>query len=136
MTTTEQTKVQPRLKTRYREEIRDALNKEFAYANVMQIPGVVTIETRASPSWTYRWAQNLTSWPTAVRTAEPPHDEIKRTPLQTTLDLHVAVLAIREPDSIAGSLDSVALRPSPFVSPRACRRLLARASLGDIPLSA
>ena len=74
--------------------------------------------------------------PTAVRTAEPPHDEIKRTPLQTTLDLHVAVLAIREPDSIAGSLDSVALRPSPFVSPRACRRLLARASLGDIPLSA
>jgi large subunit ribosomal protein L5 len=39
MTTTE--KVQPRLKTRYREEIRDALNKEFAYANVMQIPGVV-----------------------------------------------------------------------------------------------
>ena len=38
--------------------------------------------------------------------------------------------------SIAGSLDSVALRPSPFVSPRACRRLLARASLGDIPLSA
>jgi len=73
---------------------------------------------------------------TAVRTAEPPHDEIKRTPLQTTLDLHVAVLAIREPDSIAGSLDSVALRPSPFVSPRACRRLLARASLGDIPLSA
>ena len=74
--------------------------------------------------------------PTAVRTAEPSHDEIKRTPLQTTLDLHVAVLAIREPDSIAGSLDSVALRPSPFVSPRACRRLLARASLGDIPPSA
>src|SRR5947209_20312802 len=43
MTTTEQTKVQPRLKTRYREEIRDALNKEFAYANVMQIPGVVKV---------------------------------------------------------------------------------------------
>jgi large subunit ribosomal protein L5 len=41
MTTTE--KVQPRLKTRYREEIRDALNKEFAYANVMQIPGVVKV---------------------------------------------------------------------------------------------
>ena len=33
MTTTE--KVQPRLKVRYRDEIRDALNKEFAYANVM-----------------------------------------------------------------------------------------------------
>jgi large subunit ribosomal protein L5 len=41
MTTTE--KVQPRIKTRYREEIRDALNKEFAYANVMQIPGVVKV---------------------------------------------------------------------------------------------
>ena len=41
MTTTE--KVQPRLKTRYREEIRDALNKEFAYPNVMQIPGVVKV---------------------------------------------------------------------------------------------
>src|SRR6202021_2227429 len=41
MTTTE--KVQPRLKTRYREEIRDALNKEFGYANVMEIPGVVKV---------------------------------------------------------------------------------------------
>ena len=38
MTTVESTKVQPRLKTRYREEIKDALNKEFDYANVMQIP--------------------------------------------------------------------------------------------------
>ena len=41
MTTTE--KVQPRLKQRYREEIKDALNKEFDYANVMQIPGVVKV---------------------------------------------------------------------------------------------
>ncbi len=41
MTTTE--KVQPRLKARYVDEIRDALNKEFAYANVMQIPGVVKV---------------------------------------------------------------------------------------------
>ncbi|MBF6337280.1 50S ribosomal protein L5 [Nocardia gipuzkoensis] len=41
MTTTE--KVQPRLKQRYREEIKDALNKEFNYANVMQIPGVVKV---------------------------------------------------------------------------------------------
>ena len=30
-------KVQPRLKQRYRNEIRDALNKEFDFANVMQI---------------------------------------------------------------------------------------------------
>src|ERR1700712_169446 len=47
MTTTEQTtreqKVVPRLKTRYREEIKDALNKECSYPNVMQIPGVVKV---------------------------------------------------------------------------------------------
>ena len=41
MTTTE--KIVPRLKTRYREEIKDALNAEFQYANVMQIPGVVKV---------------------------------------------------------------------------------------------
>ena len=33
----------PRLKQRYREEIKDALQKEFGYANVMQIPGVVKV---------------------------------------------------------------------------------------------
>jgi large subunit ribosomal protein L5 len=33
----------PRLKERYRAEIRDALNSEFHYANVMQIPGVVKV---------------------------------------------------------------------------------------------
>ncbi|MFF3566730.1 50S ribosomal protein L5 [Nocardia jiangxiensis] len=42
MTTTEN-KIQPRLKVRYREEIRDELNKEFGFANVMQIPGVVKV---------------------------------------------------------------------------------------------
>jgi large subunit ribosomal protein L5 len=41
MSTTE--KIQPRLKLRYREEIKDALNKEFDYDNVMQIPGVVKV---------------------------------------------------------------------------------------------
>src|SRR5271163_306940 len=41
MTTAE--KVQPRLKVRYREEIRDALNQQFKYANVMQTPGVVKV---------------------------------------------------------------------------------------------
>ncbi|CAM4431255.1 50S ribosomal protein L5 [Nocardia sp. NBC_00565] len=41
MTTSEQT--QPRLKARYRAEIKDALNSEFNYANVMQIPGVVKV---------------------------------------------------------------------------------------------
>ncbi|OFI55626.1 50S ribosomal protein L5, partial [Corynebacterium diphtheriae] len=33
----------PRLKTRYREEIRTKLNDEFSYENVMQIPGVVKV---------------------------------------------------------------------------------------------
>jgi len=41
MTTAE--KVQPRLKVRYREQIRDALQSDFKYANVMQIPGVVKV---------------------------------------------------------------------------------------------
>jgi large subunit ribosomal protein L5 len=36
-------KVQPRLKERYRNEIRDSLNKEFGYGNVMQIPTVVKV---------------------------------------------------------------------------------------------
>ena len=42
-TTTVAEKVQPRLKTRYRSEIRDALNSQFNYANVMQIPGVLKV---------------------------------------------------------------------------------------------
>ena len=42
MTSTEN-KVQPRLKQRYRDEIKPALNNEFNYANVMQIPGVVKV---------------------------------------------------------------------------------------------
>lgn len=33
----------PRLKTRYREEIRKTLNDEFNYDNVMQIPGVTKV---------------------------------------------------------------------------------------------
>ena len=33
----------PRLKKKYREEIRDALNSAFNYDNVMQIPGLVKI---------------------------------------------------------------------------------------------
>ena len=41
MTTTE--KVQPRLKERYRAEIRDELQEQFSYGNVMQIPGVVKV---------------------------------------------------------------------------------------------
>src|SRR5829696_1372469 len=44
MTTAEATeKTLPRLKLRYREEIRETLQKEFGYANVMQIPGVVKV---------------------------------------------------------------------------------------------
>ena len=33
----------PRLKTRYRSEIRESLQNEFSYENVMQIPGVVKV---------------------------------------------------------------------------------------------
>ena len=33
----------PRLKKKYRDDIRDALNAEFSYDNVMQIPGLVKI---------------------------------------------------------------------------------------------
>jgi large subunit ribosomal protein L5 len=33
----------PRLKERYRSEVRDALAQEFGYANVMQIPGLTKI---------------------------------------------------------------------------------------------
>ena len=41
--TSEGQKVTPRLKTRYREEILPALRTEFAYPNVMQVPGVVKV---------------------------------------------------------------------------------------------
>ena len=37
------TKVTPRLKTKYREEIRASLQEEFSYGNVMQVPGVVKV---------------------------------------------------------------------------------------------
>jgi large subunit ribosomal protein L5 len=36
-------KVQPRLKERYRNEIRASLQEQFGYANVMQIPGVTKV---------------------------------------------------------------------------------------------
>jgi large subunit ribosomal protein L5 len=41
--TTETTRVVPRLKTRYREEILPALREEFGYGNVMQVPGLTKI---------------------------------------------------------------------------------------------
>ncbi|GGC77155.1 50S ribosomal protein L5 [Hoyosella rhizosphaerae] len=41
--TSVENKIQPRLKARYRSEIKDALAGEFDYANVMQIPGVVKV---------------------------------------------------------------------------------------------
>ncbi|MGZ6805986.1 MAG: 50S ribosomal protein L5, partial [Mycobacteriaceae bacterium] len=33
----------PRLKARYREEIKAALQEQYSYENVMQIPGVVKV---------------------------------------------------------------------------------------------
>jgi len=41
--TAEETKTMPRLKAKYREEIVPALQQEFEYGNVMQIPGLVKI---------------------------------------------------------------------------------------------
>ena len=41
MTTME--RVAPRLKQRYRDEIKPALRDQFSYGNVMQIPGVVKV---------------------------------------------------------------------------------------------
>ena len=35
--------VKPRLKTRYNDEVRDALQEQFGFSNVMQIPGVVKV---------------------------------------------------------------------------------------------
>ncbi|NDK32861.1 50S ribosomal protein L5 [Nesterenkonia haasae] len=36
-------KITPRLKNKYREEIRDSLQNEFGYTNVMQVPGLVKV---------------------------------------------------------------------------------------------
>jgi large subunit ribosomal protein L5 len=43
MTETTVTKVTPRLKQRYREEIAGAMREQFGYQNVMQIPGLTKI---------------------------------------------------------------------------------------------
>ncbi|MBD5829232.1 50S ribosomal protein L5 [Janibacter melonis] len=37
------TSVAPRLKTRYQDEIKGALQEQFGYSNVMQIPGLVKV---------------------------------------------------------------------------------------------
>jgi len=42
-TAVSETKVLPRLKTKYREEIVGKLQEEFQYANVMQVPGLTKI---------------------------------------------------------------------------------------------
>ena len=44
MTEVQQTeKVTPRLKDKYREEIRASLQEQFQYGNVMQVPGLVKV---------------------------------------------------------------------------------------------
>jgi large subunit ribosomal protein L5 len=42
-TETTETRTSPRLKQRYRDEIKPALRDQFSYGNVMQIPGVVKV---------------------------------------------------------------------------------------------
>ena len=41
--TTTQTREMPRLKSKYREQIKPALAEQFSYGNVMQIPGLVKV---------------------------------------------------------------------------------------------
>jgi large subunit ribosomal protein L5 len=42
-TTTTATQAKPRLKQRYQDEIKSALQDQFSYDNVMQVPGVVKV---------------------------------------------------------------------------------------------
>ena len=42
-TDTQPTRVPPRLKARYREEILPALREQYGYANIMQVPGVTKV---------------------------------------------------------------------------------------------
>ncbi|MEO5709794.1 MAG: 50S ribosomal protein L5, partial [Nocardioidaceae bacterium] len=42
-TTPEQSTGRPRLQTRYREEIVPAMQEQFTYANIMQVPGLTKI---------------------------------------------------------------------------------------------
>ena len=41
--TSTETRVAPRLKQRYRDEIKSQLHEQFSYVNVMQIPGLVKV---------------------------------------------------------------------------------------------
>jgi large subunit ribosomal protein L5 len=43
MSTATETREAPRLKVRYREQIRPALREEFGFGNVMQVPGVTKV---------------------------------------------------------------------------------------------
>ena len=43
ITAAEAGKIQPRLKQKYNAEIKKALQEQFGYANVMQIPGIVKV---------------------------------------------------------------------------------------------
>ncbi len=43
MTAATETKIQPRLKTRYRNEIIAQLREQYEYSNAMQVPGLVKI---------------------------------------------------------------------------------------------
>ena len=43
MTETTTVRTAPRLKTKYRDDIKSALQEQFSYGNVMQVPGVVKV---------------------------------------------------------------------------------------------
>ena len=68
MSTTESTvKVQPRLKERYRNEIRDTLHKQFGYGNVMQIPTVTKVVVNMGVGEAARDAKLREGMPIGVR---------------------------------------------------------------------
>lgn len=76
MTTIE--KVQPRLKERYRNEIRDSLQKQFGYRNVMQIPSVVKVVVNMGVGEAARDAKLINNAVTDVAAITGQRPDIRR----------------------------------------------------------
>ena len=76
----------PRLKTRYREEIRTKLNDEFNYDNIMQIPGVVKVVVNMGVGAAARDSKliNGALEDLALITGQSPNCGVPRSPLLTS----------------------------------------------------
>ena len=92
-TATTEPKTLPRLKQRYREEIRAALQQEFSIANVMQTPGLVKVVVNMGVG-------------EAARDSKLIDGAVKDLLLQlAAFGLHLARLDVRlAADAIAGSV--------------------------------